>query len=113
MLCPFPFPFPFVIPRPRPSHARTHTDVDIPLDPTRAFAARGKFPAPPTGHDLMALFPPAPPLLPPGPTSGFFEREERKFFAQAGKDIVRLRLEIDTLERAPSVGGGGGHNSRA
>ncbi|KAI0830291.1 hypothetical protein BC628DRAFT_1357265 [Trametes gibbosa] len=90
-------------PDPHP-HSPTLADVDPPLDPERAFAARGKFPAPPTGHELMALFPPAPPLIRPGPTSGYFQREERKFFAQAGREIVRVRLEIDT----PANAGGGG-----
>lgn len=31
----------------------------------------------------------------PGPTSGFFQRQERAFFAQAGKEIVRVRVEVD------------------
>ncbi|KAI0772423.1 hypothetical protein BD413DRAFT_603912 [Trametes elegans] len=79
----------------RPLSPTSLRDVDPPLDPERAFAARGKFPAPPTGHELMALFPPAPPPVRPGPTSGYFQREERKFFAQAGREIVRVRLEID------------------
>ncbi|KAL6302605.1 hypothetical protein BKA93DRAFT_751131 [Sparassis latifolia] len=68
-------------------------DVDLPVknDP-----GPRKYPAPPTGHDLMALFPAAPPVnLPPGPTSGYFEREERAFFARAGKEIVRVRIEVD------------------
>lgn len=44
----------------------------------------------------MALFPPPPPLnIRPGPTSGYFQREERAFFAQAGKEIVRVRIEVD------------------
>lgn len=47
----------------------------------------------------MALFPPASPSNFPemraGPTSGFFQRQERAFFAQAGKEIVRVRVEID------------------
>lgn len=44
----------------------------------------------------MALFPPAPPMnIPQGPTSGFFQREERAFFAQAGKEIVRFQIEVD------------------
>ena len=47
----------------------------------------------------MALFPPAPPLpYHNGPTSGFFQREERAFFAQAGKEIVRVRIEVDLKE---------------
>jgi len=47
----------------------------------------------------MAMFPPAPPdnfpEMRPGPTSGFFQRQERAFFAQAGKEIVRVRVEVD------------------
>ncbi len=55
-----------------------------------------KYPAPPTGHELMALFPPAPPInVLSGPTSDFFQREERAFFAKAGKEIVRVRIELD------------------
>lgn len=50
----------------------------------------------------MALFPPAPPAnfaeMRPGPTSGFFQRQERAFFAQAGREIVRVRVEIDVPE---------------
>ncbi|KAI0758932.1 hypothetical protein C8Q74DRAFT_1451806 [Fomes fomentarius] len=74
----------------RPLSPSSLRDIDIPLDPERAFASRGKFPPPPTG-----------------PTSGFFEREERKFFAQAGKEIVRLRLEVDLQHHhGPVVLGG-------
>ncbi|KAF7369735.1 hypothetical protein MVEN_00305100 [Mycena venus] len=58
-----------------------------------------RYPAPPTGHDLMALFPPAAPdnfhEMRPGPTSGYFQRQERAFFAQAGKEIVRVRVDVD------------------
>ncbi|EIW76570.1 hypothetical protein CONPUDRAFT_146416 [Coniophora puteana RWD-64-598 SS2] len=58
-----------------------------------------KYPAPPTGHDLMAMFPPQAPAnfgaIQPGATSHWFQRQERAFFAQAGKEIVRVRVEID------------------
>lgn len=58
-----------------------------------------KYAAPLTGHDLMAMFPPAPPDNFPEmrarPTSGYFQRQERAFFAQAGKEIVRVRVEVD------------------
>lgn len=55
-----------------------------------------RYPAPPTGHDLMALFPPAPPLtLSSGPTSGYFQQQERAFFAKKGKEIVRVQIEVD------------------
>lgn len=51
----------------------------------------------------MALFPPKPPVnLPPGPTSGYFKREERAFFAQKGREIVRVRIEVDMPENADS-----------
>ncbi|PPR02291.1 hypothetical protein CVT24_011629 [Panaeolus cyanescens] len=70
----------------------------VDLTQTSDIAPR-KYPAPPTGHDLMAMFPPAPPdnmpEMRPGPTSGFFQRQERAFFAQAGKEIVRVRVEVD------------------
>ena len=78
-----------------PAH-RAIPDVDLPHDgdvPPR------KYPVPPTGHDLMALFPPAAPETLPevrrGPTSGYFRRQERAYFAQAGKEIVRFRVEVD------------------
>lgn len=58
-----------------------------------------KYAVPLSGHDLMAMFPPAPPDNFPemraGPTSGYFQRQERAFFAQAGKEIVRVRVEVD------------------
>src|ERR1700683_2938950 len=46
----------------------------------------------------MALFPPAPPAtleMKPGSTSGYFRREERAFFAQGDREIVRVRMEMD------------------
>ncbi|KAG5645128.1 hypothetical protein DXG03_006845 [Asterophora parasitica] len=43
----------------------------------------------------MAMFPPAPPEMRAGPTSGYFQRQERAFFAQAGREIVRVRVEVD------------------
>ena len=44
----------------------------------------------------MALFPPpAPVSILTGPTSDYFQREERAFFAKAGKEIVRVRIEVD------------------
>lgn len=67
--------------------------------------SRSRFPAPPTGHELMALFPAPPPEFGPeargGPTSGFFQRQERAFFAQAGKEIIRVRVEIDLPSGGP------------
>ena len=47
----------------------------------------------------MALFPaprPADPELRQGPTSGFFQRQERAFFARAGREALRVGLEIGT-----------------
>ena len=80
-------------------------DLDLSLD--RSVGPR-KYPAPPTGHELMALFPPAPPqgVIYGGPTSTFFQREERAFFAQAGREIVRVHIEVDVeLKDGDSVVG--------
>ncbi|KAF9074380.1 hypothetical protein BDP27DRAFT_1214156, partial [Rhodocollybia butyracea] len=72
-------------------------------------------PAPPTGHDLMALFPPPAPSITSMPhnrrteaTSGYFHLQERAYFAQAGKEIVRVRrrirsMELDTRRRNDEV----------
>ncbi|KAI0339121.1 hypothetical protein BDW22DRAFT_1400772 [Trametopsis cervina] len=69
------------------------TDLDLSVTPD--MQAR-KYPAPPTGHELMALFPPAPPVnVGSGPTSGFFLAEERAFFAKGGNEMVRVRIEVD------------------
>ncbi|KAI0092349.1 hypothetical protein BDY19DRAFT_929694 [Irpex rosettiformis] len=68
-------------------------DLDLSANPN---AQPRKYPAPPTGHELMALFPPAPPVnVLTGPTSGFFLAEERAFFAKGGKEMVRVRIEVD------------------
>ncbi|PPR05428.1 hypothetical protein CVT26_011306 [Gymnopilus dilepis] len=80
----------------RPLSPTSLRDVDLSQAPDMT---QRKYPTPPTGHDLMAMFPPAPPdnfpEMRPGPTSGFFQRQERAFFAQAGKEIVRVRVEVD------------------
>jgi hypothetical protein len=44
----------------------------------------------------MAMFPPAPPNnFEMHPGCEIFKREEKAFFAQAGKEIVRVRVEFD------------------
>ncbi|KAF8660709.1 hypothetical protein AX16_001576 [Volvariella volvacea WC 439] len=74
---------------------------DVDLSHTSEMPAR-KYPPPPTGHELMAMFPPPPPSespeMRPGPTSGFFQRQEKAFFAKAGKEIVRVQLDIDLTQ---------------
>ncbi|VDB92194.1 unnamed protein product, partial [Peniophora sp. CBMAI 1063] len=61
------------------------------------------YPPPPTGHDLMRLFPPPPPSqfseLKGGPTSYYFQRQERAFFAQAGREQIRIRLDAEFAPR--------------
>ncbi|KAG2054595.1 hypothetical protein BDR06DRAFT_1007761 [Suillus hirtellus] len=84
----------------RPLSPSSLRDVNLTQDGS---STPRKYPAPPTGHELMALFPPAPPAnfaeMRPGPTSGFFQRQERAFFAQAGREIVRVRVEIDVPQQ--------------
>ncbi|KAJ7573972.1 hypothetical protein C8J56DRAFT_980389 [Mycena floridula] len=79
----------------RPLSPSNLRDVDLTHVPD---TAPRKYPAPPTGHDLMAMFPPRPPsVLPakPEPTSRYFQGQERSFFAQPGKEIVRVHVEVD------------------
>ena len=69
------------------------------LDVDLAASSKGiehLYPAPLTGHELMALFPPALPAMlekKPAYTSSLFRQEERAFFSQ--DKIVRPRKEID------------------
>ncbi|KAI6003299.1 hypothetical protein F5J12DRAFT_893938 [Pisolithus orientalis] len=77
-------------------------DVNIAHDSS---AGPRKYPAPPTGHELMALFPPAPPATFSDmrhSTSGFFQRQERAFFAQAGREILRSWPPHSPAETASS-----------
>ena len=75
---------------------QSHSNLLSGLDLSNTPDQRKYYPAPPTGHDLMAMFPAAPPDFErPGPTSEFFKLQERAFFAQAGKEIVRVRVEVD------------------
>ncbi|ESK93294.1 hypothetical protein Moror_14557 [Moniliophthora roreri MCA 2997] len=78
-------------PHRRPLSPTSIRDVDLTHTPHNS-----KYPAPPTGHELMAMFPPSCNIpVRPEPTSGYFQVQERQFFAQAGKEIVRVRVEID------------------
>ncbi|GLB44480.1 hypothetical protein LshimejAT787_1701070 [Lyophyllum shimeji] len=83
----------------RPLSPSSLRDVDLNHTPDMPHR---KYAAPLTGHDLMAMFPPAAPSVCPemraGPTSGYFQRQERAFFAQAGREIVRVRVELDILK---------------
>lgn len=58
-----------------------------------------RYPAPPTGHDLMAFFPPQPPTVRPTPgssisTSGWFEQQERAYFSKTSANAEK-RLSKD------------------
>ncbi|KAJ7726824.1 hypothetical protein DFH07DRAFT_945968 [Mycena maculata] len=90
----------------RPLSPSSLRDVDLTQGPDMP---PRRYPAPPTGHDLMAMFPPPAPdnfsEMRPGPTSGYFQRQERAFFAQAGKEIVRVRVDVD-LQAAPDADAG-------
>lgn len=61
------------------------------------------YPAPHTGHELMALFPPAPPAPFDGNmgSTNCFRREERAFFAQGHGDPSRVRVDVDPSTQMP------------
>lgn len=53
---------------------------------------------PPTAQKIFSLFPSSPPVIPElegGPTSRFFQRQERMYFARAGEDEICARLNRD------------------
>lgn len=81
-------------PHRRPLTPSSLRDVNLSPNSTRNF----NYPSPPTGHDLMAMFPPTPPpVLIPGPTSGYFHTQERAFFSRAGdSSLFRVQIDIDT-----------------
>lgn len=93
------------VPMPHRLPLLTSPRADLELSPVNASAAamprRGGFPAPPTGHELMALFPPPLPNAAMGSTSGFFFEQERAFFARKGKEIVTVQIEVD-MHAGPS-----------
>lgn len=77
---------------------RAYKPLDLDVSNGQAMPPR-IYPPPPTGHELMRLFPPQPPeqplFLKQGSTSLYFRRQEHQFFAQAGKEIIRVRVESD------------------
>ncbi|TFK99970.1 hypothetical protein BDV98DRAFT_570507 [Pterulicium gracile] len=80
---------------------------DLDLSPSTDIGPR-RYPPPPTGHQLMAMFPPAPPDVYPEmmragsnagfSTSDFFRNQERAFFAKSGKEVIRMSLEVRTMD---------------
>jgi len=84
----------------RPMSPSSLRDVDLNHGhegPTRFY------PAPHTGHELMALFPPAPPAPFDGNmgSTNCFRREERAFFAQGYGDPSRVRVDVDSSSQMP------------
>ncbi|KAK7688774.1 hypothetical protein QCA50_008313 [Cerrena zonata] len=97
----------------RPMSPTSIRDLDLSTTRRGGDTTTRIWPTPPTGHELMALFPPAPPMnIISGPTSGFFQREERAFFAQAGKEIVRVKIEVDMPHSPNDDNRGKSHLSR-
>jgi hypothetical protein len=86
------------------SYGRGSETLDLDVSNGQAMPPR-IYPPPPTGHELMRLFPPNPPeqplFLKQGSTSLYFRRQEHQFFAQAGKEIIRVRVESDFPPPAP------------
>ncbi|KAH8822659.1 hypothetical protein DL96DRAFT_1714110 [Flagelloscypha sp. PMI_526] len=55
------------------------------------------------GHQLMSIFPTQPnnPELRPGPTSNYFERQERAFFAH-GNELKSVQLHLEAKSSDPN-----------
>ena len=67
-----------------------HLIRDVNLGGERPFG----LPTPPTGHDLMELWPALPPQIPHYPGTTYFHTQERAFFSRKNS-FFRVQIEID------------------
>lgn len=62
------------------------------------------FPTPPTGHDLMEMWPALAPQVPHCPGSSYFHSQEREFFSR-GNSFFRVQIDIDIPYTTQALGG--------
>jgi len=96
-----PSPMATVAPLQRPSSrdAPLHLIPELNLNGERQFG----FPTPPTGHELMKIWPTLAPQIPHTPGSSFFHSQERAFFSRA--DSFQVQIDIDLPQTDQTMGG--------
>jgi len=62
------------------------------------------FPTPPTGHDLMKMWPTLAPQIPHAPGSSFFHSQERAFFSR-DNSFFQVQINIDPPQTDQAMGG--------
>ena len=61
------------------------------------------FPTPPTGHELMEMWPTLAPQVPYSPGSNFFHSQERAFFSR-DNSFFRVQIDIDVPYTSQALG---------
>ena len=103
VVCPIPsLTMATVAPPQRPSSrdAGLHLIRDLKLNGERQFG----FPTPPTGHELMEMWPALAPQIPHCPGSSYFHSQERAFFSR-DNSFFRVQIDIDVPYTTQALGG--------
>lgn len=86
--------------RPSSRDAALHLIRELNLNGERQFG----FPTPPTGHDLMEMWPALAPQVPHSPGTTFFHTQERAFFSR-DNSFFRVQIDIDVPYTNQALGG--------
>lgn len=86
--------------RPPSRDAGLHLIRELNLNGERQFG----FPTPPTGHELMEMWPALAPQVPHSPGSSFFHSQERAFFSR-DNSFFRVQIDIDVPYTNQALGG--------
>ena len=86
--------------RPSSRDAGLHLIRELNLNGERQFG----FPTPPTGHDLMGMWPALPPQVPDRPGWTYFSSQERAFFSR-DNSFFRVQIDIDAPHTTQTSGG--------
>lgn len=86
--------------RPSSRDAGLHLIRELNLNGERQFG----FPTPPTGHDLMEMWPALAPQVPHCPGSSYFHSQERAFFSR-DNSFFRVQIDIDVPYTTQALGG--------
>jgi len=101
-LIPDPSSMTAVAPPQRPSSrdAALHLIRELNLNGERQFG----LPIPPTGHELMEMWPALAPQIPHSPGSSFFHSQERAFFSR-DNSFFQVQIDIDQPQTNQTLGG--------
>ena len=85
--------------RPSSRDAALHLIRDLNLNGEQQFG----FPTPPTGHELMEMWPTPAPQIPHSPGSSFFHAQERAFFSR-DNSFFQVQIDIDLPQTNQTLG---------